>query len=254
MKAIRSCAYPNVSRSGCTVERGCRVHRLIARRACRLGSRQASHLIDLERKRSCTGSVHSSGSSLHETRESGSSHAAELVSCWRAWPDASGTSPRDAPREPLRRDLSARPPRRERVGERKMWGRGERRPFAGKTEWNSVVHTPPYPVQTANPNASPSLLLGVNTHSFSCPFFSALSARRLSSRQRLRQGLTFLDNPCSHRPRLCFCRGASVGATGQQCEHLPTASRRHIAGRATPECVATDARVKDLKAANVRGP
>ena len=116
MKAIRSCAYPNVSRSGCTVERGCRVHRLIARRACRLGSRQASHLIDLERKRSCTGSVHSSGSSLHETRESGSSHAAELVSCWRAWPDASGTSPRDAPREPLRRDLSARPPRRVRDG------------------------------------------------------------------------------------------------------------------------------------------
>ena len=62
MKAIQSCAYPNVSRSGCTVERGCRVHRLIARRACRLGSRQASHLIDEERKRSCTGSVHSSGS------------------------------------------------------------------------------------------------------------------------------------------------------------------------------------------------
>ena len=27
-----------------------------------LGSRQASHLIDVERKRSCTGSVHSSGS------------------------------------------------------------------------------------------------------------------------------------------------------------------------------------------------
>ena len=62
MKAIRSCAYPNVSRSGCTVERGCRVHRLIARRARRLGSRRASHLIDVERKRSCTGSVHSSGS------------------------------------------------------------------------------------------------------------------------------------------------------------------------------------------------
>ena len=62
MKAIRSCAYPNVSRSGCTVERGCRVHRLIARRARRLGSRRASHLVDVERKRSCTGSVHSSGS------------------------------------------------------------------------------------------------------------------------------------------------------------------------------------------------
>ena len=42
--------------------RGCRVHRLIARRARRLGSRRASHLIDEERKRSCTGSVHSSGS------------------------------------------------------------------------------------------------------------------------------------------------------------------------------------------------
>jgi len=42
--------------------RGCRVHRLIARRARRLGSRRASHLIDVERKRSCTGSVHSSGS------------------------------------------------------------------------------------------------------------------------------------------------------------------------------------------------
>ena len=147
MKAIQSCAYPNVSRSGCTVERGCRVHRLIARRACRLGSRQASHLIDLERKRSCTGSVHSSGSSLHETRESGSSHAAELVSCWRAWPDASGTSPRDAPREPLRRDLSARPPRRERVGGGELWGSCVRRlSFAGKTEWNSVVHTPPYAI------------------------------------------------------------------------------------------------------------
>ena len=42
--------------------RGCRVHRLIARRARRLGSRRASHLVDVERKRSCTGSVHSSGS------------------------------------------------------------------------------------------------------------------------------------------------------------------------------------------------
>ena len=42
--------------------RGCRVHRLIAMRARRLGSRRASHLIDVERKRSCTGSVHSSGS------------------------------------------------------------------------------------------------------------------------------------------------------------------------------------------------
>jgi hypothetical protein len=31
-------------------------------RARRLGSRRASHLIDVERKRSCTGSVHSSGS------------------------------------------------------------------------------------------------------------------------------------------------------------------------------------------------
>jgi hypothetical protein len=42
--------------------RGCRVHRWIARRARRLGSRRASHLVDVERKRSCTGSVHSSGS------------------------------------------------------------------------------------------------------------------------------------------------------------------------------------------------
>ena len=82
---------------------------------------------------------------LHETPASGSSHAAELVCCSRAWPDASGTSPRDAPREPLRRDLSARPPRRERVGDRKMWGRGERRlSFAGKTGSDSVVHIPPY--------------------------------------------------------------------------------------------------------------
>ena len=142
MKAIRSCAYPNVSRSGCTVERGCRVHRLIARRACRLGSRQASHLIDLERKRSCTGSVHSSGSSLHETRESGSSHAAELVSCWRAWPDASGTSPRDAPREPLRRGLSERPSRRERVAVVDLWG--VCRSFAGRKGKKTVVHTHPY--------------------------------------------------------------------------------------------------------------
>ena len=35
---------------------------MIARRARRLGSRRASHLVDVERKRSCTGSVHSSGS------------------------------------------------------------------------------------------------------------------------------------------------------------------------------------------------
>ncbi len=42
--------------------RGCRVHRLIARRARRLGSRRASHLVDVVRKRSCAGSVHSSGS------------------------------------------------------------------------------------------------------------------------------------------------------------------------------------------------
>ena len=37
-------------------------------------------------------------------------------------PKFSGTSPRDAPREPLRRDLSARPPRRERVGGRNVVG------------------------------------------------------------------------------------------------------------------------------------
>jgi len=42
--------------------RGCRVHRLIARRARRLGSRRVSHLVDVVRKRSCAGSVHSSGS------------------------------------------------------------------------------------------------------------------------------------------------------------------------------------------------
>jgi hypothetical protein len=42
--------------------RGCRVHRLIARRARRLGSRQTSHLVDVERKRCCKDSVHSSGS------------------------------------------------------------------------------------------------------------------------------------------------------------------------------------------------
>ena len=60
MKATRSCTYPNDGGSGWTVVRGCRVHRLIARRARRLGSRRASHLVDVERKRSCTGSVHSS--------------------------------------------------------------------------------------------------------------------------------------------------------------------------------------------------
>ena len=42
--------------------RGCRVHRLIARRARRLGSRQTSHLVDVERRRCCKDSVHSSGS------------------------------------------------------------------------------------------------------------------------------------------------------------------------------------------------
>ena len=90
---------------------------------------------------------------LHETRESGSSHAAELVSCWRAWPDASGTWARHAPREPLRRGLSERPPRRERAGERKMWGRGERRiSFAGKTGTDSVVHTHPYAFSLSTAN------------------------------------------------------------------------------------------------------
>ena len=42
-------------------------------------------------------------------------------------------------------------------------------------------------------------------------------------------------------------RGLGRGSS----EHLPTASRRHIAGRATPECVATDARVKDLAERNL---
>ena len=45
---------------------------------------------------------------LHETQSLDSSHAAELVSCWRGWPDASGTSPSDAPLEPLRGSLSER--------------------------------------------------------------------------------------------------------------------------------------------------
>jgi hypothetical protein len=45
----------------------------------------------------------------------------------------------------LRGGLSARPPRRARVGGGKMWGRGERRlSFAGKTGTDSVVHIPPY--------------------------------------------------------------------------------------------------------------
>ena len=35
---------------------------MIARRARRLGSRRASHLVDVQRRRSCAGSVHSSGS------------------------------------------------------------------------------------------------------------------------------------------------------------------------------------------------
>jgi len=59
--------------------------------------------------------------------------------------------------------------------------------------------------------------VGVKSHSFSCAFFSAL---KLGSTQRLRQGPTFLDNPCSHRPRLCFCRGASVGAAVSICQRL----------------------------------
>jgi hypothetical protein len=42
-------------------------------------------------------------------------------------------------------------------------------------------------------------------------------------------------------------RGLGRGSS----EHLPTASRRHIAGRATPECVATAARVKDLAERNL---
>ena len=62
MKATRSCTYPNDGGSGWTVVRGCRVHRLIARRARRLGSRQTSHLVDVERRRCCKDSVHSSGS------------------------------------------------------------------------------------------------------------------------------------------------------------------------------------------------
>ena len=48
-------------------------------------------------------------------------------------------------------------------------------------------------------------------------FFSQNS---LSSRRRPRQGLCFLDKPCSHRPRLCFCRGASVGAAVSICQRL----------------------------------
>ena len=36
-------------------------------------------------------------------------------------------------------------------------------------------------------------------------------------------------------------RGLGRGSS----EHLPTASRRRFTGRVTPECVATDARVKD---------
>ena len=80
---------------------------------------------------------------LHETQSLDSSHAAELVSCWRGWPDASGTSPSDAPLELLRRDLSARPPRRERVGGGKMWGRGERKfSFCGE---NRIGFSGPYP-------------------------------------------------------------------------------------------------------------
>ena len=43
---------------------------------------------------------------------------------------------------------------------------------------------------------------------------------------RLRKALAkvsascILDKPCSHRPRLCFCRGASVGAAVSICQRL----------------------------------
>ncbi len=121
---------------------------------------------------------------LHETQSLDSSHAAELVSCWRGWPDASGTSPSDAPLELLRRDLSARPPRRERVGGGKMWGRGERRfSFAGKTGSDSVVHTHPYLNAFLVHSVCAAFWEWFHFHAFSTPFVCILYCCILRSRR-----------------------------------------------------------------------
>ena len=70
-----------------------------------------------------------SGSFYTKLKCADSSHATELVSRWRAWPDASGTSSSDAPLEPLRRGLSERLSSRERAaageGQAKVWGQVE---------------------------------------------------------------------------------------------------------------------------------